>query len=149
MKPSTTTTTTAAPPPSSTSSSATPSGTGSTNPGSGPWAAAYTKAKAALAKLQNSDKIKIVTGVGWNKGPCVGNTGAVSSIGYPSLCLQDGPLGVRYVQGVTAFPAGVQAASTWDRSLMYARGNALGAESKGVGVHVQLGPVAGRHMCSF
>lgn len=97
-----------------------------------------------MAKLQNSDKIKIVTGVGWNDGPCVGNTGAVPSIGYPSLCLQDGPLGVRYVQGVTAFPAGVQAAATWDRSLMYGRGNALGAESKGVGVHVQLGPVAGK-----
>jgi beta-glucosidase len=84
-----------------------------------------------------------VTGVGWQKGPCVGNTAAVSSIGYPSLCLQDGPLGVRYVQGVTAFPAGVQVAATWDTALMYSRGNALGTEAKGVGVNVQLGPVAG------
>ncbi|KAK6434858.1 hypothetical protein LTR95_008956 [Oleoguttula sp. CCFEE 5521] len=122
-----------------TSASATPSG----GSGSGAWSSAYSKAKTALAKLSNADKIKIVTGVGWSKGPCVGNTGAVSSIGYPSLCLQDGPLGVRYVQGVTAFPAGVQAASTWDTGLIYSRGNALGAEAKGVGVHVQLGPVAG------
>ena len=44
---------------------------------------------------------------------------------------------------MTAFPAGVQAASTWNTSLIYARGNALGTESKGVGVNVQLGPVAG------
>ena len=73
---------------SSPSSTATP-GTGT---GTGTWAASYTKAKAALAKLSNSDKVKIVTGVGWGNGPCVGNTGAVSSIGYPSLCLQDGPL---------------------------------------------------------
>ena len=50
---------------------------------------------------------------------------------------------MRFVQGVTAFPAGVQAASTWDRSLINARGNAMGAEAKGVGVNVQLGPVAG------
>lgn len=50
---------------------------------------------------------------------------------------------VRYVQGVTAFPAGVQAAATWDTALMYSRGNALGAEARGVGVNVQLGPVAG------
>jgi hypothetical protein len=41
------------------------------------------------------------------------------------------------------FPAGVHVASTWDPSLIYARGNAMGTEAKGVGVHVQLAPVAG------
>ena len=111
--------------------------------GDGDWAAAYQKANASLAKLTNTDKINMVTGVGWQKGPCVGNTKAISSIGYPELCLQDSPLGVRYAQGVTAFPAGIQAASTWDTLLMYQRGAALGAEAKGLGVHVQLGPVAG------
>ncbi|KAK5111353.1 hypothetical protein LTR62_005193 [Meristemomyces frigidus] len=108
-----------------------------------PWAAAYSKAQTALAKLANGDKINIVTGQGWERGPCVGTTTPVSKINYPQLCLQDGPLGVRYLQGVTAFPPGVQAAATWNTSLMYARGNALGTESKGVGVNVQLGPVAG------
>lgn len=67
----------------------------------------------------------------------------MSSIGYPELCLQDGPLGVRYATGVTAFPAGVQAASTWDVNLINQRGAFLGAEAKALGVHVQLGPVAG------
>ncbi|KAK3679727.1 hypothetical protein LTR78_000103 [Recurvomyces mirabilis] len=119
-------------------------GLAATPPVSGtPWAAAYTKAQSALSKLANSDKINIVTGQGWQKGPCVGTTTAVSKINYPQLCLQDSPLGVRYVQGVTAFPPGVQAAATWNTSLIYARGNALGAEAKGVGVNVQLGPVAG------
>ena len=33
---------------------------------------------------------------------------------------------VRYAQQVTAFPAGITTGSTWDTSLMYARGNALG-----------------------
>jgi beta-glucosidase len=61
--------------------------------GDGDWAAAYAKAKAALAKLSNQDKVNMVTGTGWEKGPCVGNTLGVSSIGYPALCLQDGPLG--------------------------------------------------------
>lgn len=54
----------------------------------GSWDDAYTKATAALAKLSQSDKVGIVTGVGWQNGPCVGNTKAASSIGYPSLCLQ-------------------------------------------------------------
>ncbi|OTA63369.1 glycoside hydrolase family 3 protein [Hypoxylon sp. EC38] len=107
------------------------------------WVAAYTKANASLAKLSQNDKINIVTGVGWNKGPCVGNTAAASSIGYPQLCLQDGPLGVRYASGVNAFVPGIQVASTWDRALMRERGQFIAEETKGCGVHVLLGPVAG------
>ena len=56
-------------------------------------AAAYTKAMTALSTLNNTEKVNIVTGSGWEKGPCVGNTGAVPSIGFPALCLQDSPLG--------------------------------------------------------
>ncbi|KAI0532704.1 glycoside hydrolase superfamily [Xylaria digitata] len=107
------------------------------------WEAAYTKANAALAKLSSSDKIKIVTGVGWGNGPCVGNTPAISSIGYPSLCIQDGPLGVRYGTNVNAFTPGIQAASTFDRALIRERGKFMGEETKGCGIHVLLGPVAG------
>lgn len=107
------------------------------------WAAAYTKASAAVAKLSQNDKINIVTGVGWNKGPCVGNTPAVSSISYPQLCLQDGPLGVRYGSSVNAFAPGIQAASTWDRALIKERGQFMAEETKGCGIHVLLGPVAG------
>lgn len=59
------------------------------------------------------------------------------------LISQDGPLGVRYVQGVTAFAAGIHAASTWDVDLIRERGSFLGQEAKQLGIHVQLGPVAG------
>ncbi|KAK8052256.1 beta-glucosidase 1 [Apiospora rasikravindrae] len=107
------------------------------------WTAAYQKANASLVKLSTQDKINIVTGVGWNKGPCVGNTPAINSIGYPQLCLQDSPLGVRYGNGVTAFTPGIQAGATWDRDLMRQRGQFMGEEAKGCGVHVLLGPVAG------
>lgn len=61
--------------------------------GLGDWASAYTKANTALAKLNNQQKAGIVTGIGWQKGPCVGNTAAASPINFPQLCLQDGPLG--------------------------------------------------------
>ncbi|KAK3937742.1 beta-glucosidase cel3A [Diplogelasinospora grovesii] len=93
--------------------------------------------------MSQNDKISMVTGVGWNKGPCVGNTAAISSVNYPELCLQDGPLGVRYGTGTTAFTPGIQAASTWDTDLMRQRGAYMGAEAKGCGVHVLLGPVGG------
>lgn len=107
------------------------------------WATAQSKANTALAKLSLNDKINIVTGVGWSKGPCVGNTPAISSIGYPQLCLQDGPLGVRYANGINAFTPGIQAASTWDRDLIRQRGQFMAEETRGLGIHVLLGPVAG------
>ncbi|KAL5114884.1 hypothetical protein ACEQ8H_007202 [Pleosporales sp. CAS-2024a] len=109
----------------------------------GSWDTAYTKAAAALAKLSQDEKIGIVSGVGWSKANCVGNTKAASSINYPSLCLQDGPQGVRYISGATAFSAGIHAASTWDIDLVRERGLFLGTESKQLGIHVQLGPTAG------
>jgi beta-glucosidase len=111
--------------------------------GTAAWAAAHSSAAAALAKMSQQDKVNIVTGIGWDKGPCVGNTAAISSINYPQLCLQDGPLGIRFGTGITAFTPGVQAASTWDVDLIRQRGEYLGAEAKGTGVHVLLGPVAG------
>ncbi|KAI1637807.1 glycosyl hydrolase family 3 N terminal domain-containing protein [Biscogniauxia mediterranea] len=107
------------------------------------WAAAYDKADTALASLALNDKVNIVTGVGWNKGPCVGNTPAISSISYSQLCLQDGPLGVRYATNVNAFTPGIQAASTWDRALIRERGQFMAEEARGTGVHVLLGPVSG------
>ena len=111
--------------------------------GTSEWDDAYTKAQTALSKLSQNEKAGIVSGVTWEGGPCVGNTYAASSINYPSLCLQDSPLGIRFANPVTAFPAGINAGATWDRSLLYSRGAAMGAEAKGLGVHVQLGPVAG------
>lgn len=111
--------------------------------GAAGWDAAYSKAQKALLKLNETEKVGIATGVGWQGGPCVGNTYPAGSIGYPSLCLQDSPLGIRFANPVTAFPAGINAGATWDRSLLYARGAAMGKEAKGLGVHVQLGPVAG------
>jgi beta-glucosidase len=55
----------------------------------------------------------------------------------------DGPLGVRYINGATSFAAGIHAASTWDIDLIRERGSFLGQEAKQLGIHVQLGPVAG------
>jgi beta-glucosidase len=107
------------------------------------WDQAYSRAKGALQKLNQTEKVGLVTGVKWMGGPCVGNTYKPASIDYPSLCLQDSPLGIRFANPVTAFPAGINAGATWDTQLLYARGAAMGAEAKGLGVHVQLGPVAG------
>lgn len=70
-------------------------------------------------------------------------TGPAELVKFPSLCLQDGPLGIRYADNITAFPAGITTGATWNRELMRARGLALGEEAKLKGVNVVLGPSMG------
>ncbi|KAK4220888.1 beta-glucosidase cel3A [Podospora fimiseda] len=111
--------------------------------GTAAWAAAQSKAAAAVARLSQQDKINMVTGIGWERGPCVGNTSPVNSIRYPQLCLQDGPLGIRFATGATTFTPAIQAASTWDIELIRQRAIWHGQEAKAAGVHVILGPAPG------
>jgi beta-glucosidase len=73
----------------------------------------------------------------------VGITGSVDRLGVPQICLQDGPLGVRTTNNITAFPAGITAGATFDKELIYQRGVALGEEFRGKGVNVYLGPSVG------
>lgn len=89
------------------------------------------------------EKVNITTGTGWMMGPCVGNTGSAHGVGFPSLCLQDGPLGIRFADQISAFPAGITTAATWDPGLFYERGLALGREARLKGIHVMLGPSMG------
>lgn len=89
------------------------------------------------------EKVNLTTGVGWEGERCVGNVGSIPRLGFPALCMQDSPLGIRFADYVSAFPAGINVAATWDRSLAYARGRAMGEEHRDKGVDVQLGPVCG------
>ena len=79
----------------------------------------------------------------WEGERCVGNTGSVPRLGFRSLCNQDSPLGIRFADLVSAFPAGINVAATWSRGMALQRGAAMGAEHRDKGVDVQLGPVAG------
>ncbi|KAH8657902.1 beta-glucosidase-related glycosidase [Xylariales sp. PMI_506] len=108
--------------------------------GGGIWADAYAKAQAFLAELTLEEKVTMITGT---SGPCVGNIIAIPRLGFPGLCLQDGPLAIRVADYASVFSAGVTVASTWDREIMYERGYAMGQEFKGKGAQVALGPVAG------
>lgn len=111
--------------------------------GSGNWSAAYEKARSFVSQLTLAEKVNLTTGVGWEGEKCVGNVGSIPRLNFPALCMQDSPLGVRFADYVTAFPAGVNVAATWDRQLAYARGYAMGSEHRDKGVDVQLGPVCG------
>lgn len=107
------------------------------------WQEAYDKARAIVEQLTVTEKVNLTTGTGWGSGPCVGNTGSVPRLGIPSFCLQDGPMGVRFTDFITAFPSGLAAGSTFNKALIYLRGKALGQEHKSKGVHIVLGPTVG------
>lgn len=64
-------------------------------------------------------------------------------MGMRSLCLQDGPLGIRLTDYNSAFPGGITAGASWSRHLWKDRGNRMGSEQRDKGIDVLLGPVAG------
>ncbi|KAK6066856.1 glycosyl hydrolase family 3 N terminal domain-containing protein [Seiridium cupressi] len=107
------------------------------------WEDAYTRAADLVSQMTLAEKTNISSGTGFFMGPCVGNTGSALRLGFPQLCLQDGPLGVRTTDNITAFPAGITTGATWNKQLMYERGVALGQEFKGKGANFYLGPSVG------
>lgn len=96
-----------------------------------------------VSEMTILEKVNLTTGTGWGSGPCVGNTGSVPRLNIPSLCLQDGPNGIRFTDFITNFPSGLATGSTFNKHLMYTRGRAIGLEAKLKGVDILLGPTIG------
>ncbi|KAK4695532.1 beta-glucosidase, partial [Lecanoromycetidae sp. Uapishka_2] len=107
------------------------------------WAQSYEKAALLVERMTLIEKVNITTGTGWAQDLCVGNTAPAYGVGFPPLCLQDGPLGVRFADHATAWPAGITVGATWNKDLMYKRGRGLGLEHRLKGVNVWLGPSMG------
>ncbi|GKT61763.1 beta-glucosidase 2 [Colletotrichum tofieldiae] len=108
------------------------------------WDAAVSKATAFVAQLNLTEKTQMVTGkLGLEAGGCIGNIVPIERVGFPGLCLLDGPTALDRADLVSVFPAGLTTAASWDKKLIYLRGKALGEEFHDKGVHVGLGPVAG------
>jgi beta-glucosidase len=107
------------------------------------WASSYEKAAKMVSRMTLAEKVNITTGTGWEMGLAVGTNGPAVHVGFPQLQLQDGPLGIRFADNITAFPAGVTVGATWNRQLMYARGKAHAIEARGKGINVLLGPCVG------
>ncbi|KFA45376.1 hypothetical protein S40293_09669 [Stachybotrys chartarum IBT 40293] len=107
------------------------------------WEQAYAQARDFVSQLTLLEKVNLTTGVGWMSERCVGNTGSIPRLGLRGLCLQDGPLGMRFTDYNSAFPAGVVAGATWSRHLWHDRGRMMGEEQYGKGSDVLLGPACG------
>jgi len=75
-------------------------------------------------------------------------TKPIERLGLPSICLTDGPHGVRKAAGTdftnsapaTCFPTASALACSWDEALLREVGEALGREAQALDVQVLLGP---------
>ena len=65
---------------------------------------------------------------------------AVAHLGIPPLRYTDGPNGIRGPDNVTAFPASLALAATFDEGLAAAYGTAVASEARDTGSNVLLGP---------
>jgi beta-glucosidase len=85
------------------------------------------------------EKVNLTTGIGWQEGPCLGNTPAIPRFNFTGLCLQDSPAGIRMTKGISVFPSGINTAATFDKKLMYDRAKKLGEEFRAKGVVSTIG----------
>jgi beta-glucosidase len=95
-----------------------------------------------LPRMPLADKIDMLAGTGAT-GLADGavTTTAVPGLCIPALSLADGPNGVGDGRsGVTQLPAGASLAASWDASLARRYGQVVGAEERGKGIMVNLGP---------
>jgi beta-glucosidase len=92
--------------------------------------------------------------VAMTRGRDYWNTEAIERLGVPSICMTDGPHGVRLQAGggdlsdffnsrkATCFPLACAIASSWDTGLAEEMGEAIAEECQALGVHIILGPGA-------
>lgn len=93
-----------------------------------------------LHALTPGDETDLIAGAGTHE-PYVFYTRGLKRFCIPPMGLEDGPAGVGdKLGGVTALPAGVALAATWDPSLARRYGAVIGAEQKAKGTAVDLGP---------
>jgi beta-glucosidase len=123
---------------------------------------------AVIRSMSLQQKVDLLVGQGMripgitdaNQGPVVGKTedkvpgaagttAAITALGIPTTVVADGPAGLRIspkragqerTYYATAFPIATLLASSWDTTVLYAVGKAMGSEAKAYGVDVILGP---------
>lgn len=98
-----------------------------------------------LRQMTPQEKVALVSGTDFMY------TNPIPRLGIPSLCMSDGPHGLRKQTGegdngiaasepATAFPTAAATASGWNPENLYRMGEAIGEECRYYGVHTLLGP---------
>ncbi|KAI7171833.1 glycoside hydrolase family 3 protein, partial [Hortaea werneckii] len=109
------------------------------------WDTAIARADELIQQMTLEEVANVTLGQSDTMG-CSGLTGSVSRLEFSGICLADGPAGVRGTTFVNAYPAGIHAAASFNRQLVYERGLYMGGEFRNKGGRVATG---GRNWESF
>jgi len=100
---------------------------------------ASQRASLLVSAMTYNEMAAMVAGAA---GPYVGYIPNNPRLGIPVLNLQDGPAGIGDgANNVTAFPAPITIAASWDVALSRQYGSLMAAEARGKGVNVLLAPM--------
>lgn len=114
------------------------------------------RAIGLVAKLTDQEKVSILSGIksaaygDSHNGYYIGNTPAIPRLSIPSVNMQDAAQGFRTIDKsmyglVTSWPCSLCVASTWDVDMVEQWATALGAEFRGKGANMILGPSLNVH----
>ena len=104
------------------------------------WIEAYEKAKNFLKSFSYEEKYLLLYGEYNVAKTCVGGISPIPERGFPGICLQDGPAGVRPSDYATTWQASINSAATFNRDLVREVGFAQAGEFKDKGVNIMLTP---------
>lgn len=99
-----------------------------------PKAPVEERVKDLLGRMTLEEKVNYINGTNWMY------TKEIKRLGIPQFKMSDGPVGTKSYGKSTAYPASVMNAATWNSSLVYDLGVALGRDSRSRGINFLLGP---------
>ncbi|OQE27008.1 hypothetical protein PENFLA_c006G08262 [Penicillium flavigenum] len=108
--------------------------------GTGGWNEAFSKAQALVLQMTLEERTSLTGGYPNETSGCGGNIPAITRLGFPGMCLQDGPNGVRAADFVNGYPSGIHVGASWNKTLAYSQSHAIGGEFRRKGATVALGP---------
>ena len=107
------------------------------------WEEAHKKAKEKIKDFTVDEKLSLLYGIQnmqkTRENGCVGSIEPIQNK-FGGICLQDGPAGVRFSLSTQSWQAGINTASTFNKTLMYEVGKAQGKEFREKGINIALGP---------
>ncbi|KAB8216275.1 glycosyl hydrolase family 3 N terminal domain-containing protein [Aspergillus novoparasiticus] len=108
--------------------------------GTGSWGHALSKAQHLVSQMSLEEKVSLTGGSKDSRNGCGGNIPAIDRLGFPGMCLQDGPNGIKGVELVNGYPSGIHVGASWNKSLAYKQAKAIGGEFRRKGATLALGP---------
>jgi len=96
-----------------------------------------------VKQMTVDEKVSVVSGQTSVANGCAGMIPGVERLGFPGICVQDGPNGLHGIQAVNGYAAAITVGAAWNKELAHARGVSMGLEAKAKGVNNLLGPTIG------